>query len=130
MKVKILHNHVNFFCFSEWMCMVTVWRYDRRYQCDGWYQAWCKWRDLQFTNYLEIGLQILSINQLDILYTYIHIDRMRCNIGADASIYLVLLQLLTAAPSFLNISCMGLALFLLLQMRSDDLQDVHWVTYH
>lgn len=129
MKVKILHNHVNFFCFSEWMCMVTIWRYDRRYQCDGWYQAWCKWRDLQFTNYLEIGLQILSINQLDILYTYIHIDRMRCNIGADASIYLVL-QLLTAAPSFLNISCTRVALFLLLQMRSDDLQDVHWVTYH
>lgn len=65
-----------------WMNVVTVWRYDRRYQCNGWYQAWCKWRDLQFTNYQEIGLQVLSINQLDILYTYIHIDRMRCNIGA------------------------------------------------
>lgn len=88
-----------------WMNVVTVWRYDRRYQCNGWYQAWCKWRDLQFTNYQEIGPQVLSINQLDILYTYIHIDRKRCNIGAAASISVVL-QLLIAAPSSLNISLM------------------------
>lgn len=105
-----------------WMNVVTVWRYDRRYQCNGWYQAWCKWRDLQFTNYQEIGLQVLSINQLDILYTYIHIDRMRCNIGAAASISVVL-QLLIAAPSSLNISLMLLSVWITLLTKS------HWMTF-
>lgn len=105
-----------------WMNVVTVWRYDRRYQCNGWYQAWCKWRDLQFTNYQEIGLQVLSINQLDILYTYIHIDRKRCNIGAAASISVVL-QLLIAAPSSLNISLMLLSVWITLFTRS------HWMTF-
>lgn len=105
-----------------WMNVVTVWRYDRRYQCNGWYQAWCKWRDLQFTNYQEIGLQVLSINQLDILYTYIHIDRKRCNIGAAASISVVL-QLLIAAPSSLNISLMLLSVWNTLFTRS------HWMTF-
>lgn len=100
-----------------WMNVVTVWRYDRRYQCNGWYQAWCKWRDLQFTNYQEIGPQVLSINQLDILYTYIHIDRKRCNIGAAASISVVL-QLLIAAPSSLNISLMLLSVWITLFSRS------------
>lgn len=105
-----------------WMNVVTVWRYDRRYQCNGWYQAWCKWRDPQFTNYQEIGLQVLSINQLDILYTYIHIDRKRCNIGAAASISVVL-QLLIAAPSSLNISLMLLSVWITLFTRS------HWMTF-
>lgn len=105
-----------------WMNVVTVWRYDRRYQCNGWYQAWCKWRDLQFTNYQEIGPQVLSINQLDILYTYIHIDRKRCNIGAAASISVVL-QLLIAAPSSLNISLMLLSVWITLFTRS------HWMTF-
>lgn len=105
-----------------WMNVVTVWRYDRRYQCNGWYQAWCKWRDLQFTNYQEIGLQVLSINQLDILYTYIHIDRKRCNIRAAASISVVL-QLLIAAPSSLNISLMLLSVWITLFTRS------HWMTF-
>lgn len=100
-----------------WMNEVTVWRYDRRYQCNGWYKAWCKWRDLQFTNYQEIGPQVLSINQLDILYTYIHIDRKRCNIGAAASISVVL-QLLIAAPSSLNISLMLLSVWITLFTRS------------
>lgn len=105
-----------------WMNVVTVWRYDRRYQCNGWYQAWCKWRDPQFTNYQEIGLQVLSINQLDILYTYIHIDRKRCNIGAAASISVVL-QLLIAAPLSLNISLMLLSVWITLFTRS------HWMTF-
>lgn len=105
-----------------WMNVVTVWRYDRRYQCNGWYQAWCKCRDLQFTNYQEIGPQVLSINQLDILYTYIHIDRKRCNIGAAASISVVL-QLLIAAPLSLNISLMLLSVWITLFTRS------HWMTF-
>lgn len=57
----------------------------------------------------EIGPQVLSINQLDILYTYIHIDRKRCIIGAAASISVVL-QLIIAAPSSLNISLLNISL--------------------
>lgn len=105
-----------------WMNAVTVWRYDRRYQCNGWYQAWCKWRDLQFTNYQEIGPQVLSINQLDILYTYIHIDRMRCIIGAASW-----LNLCCVATSYcctlIYISLMLLSVWITLFTRS------HWVTF-
>lgn len=115
-----------------WMNVVTVWRYDRRYQCNGWYQAWCKWRDLQFTNYPEIGPQVLSINQLDILYTYIHIDRKRCIIGAAASISVVL-QLIIATPSSLNISLLNISplniSLMLLSVWITLFTRSHWMTF-